>query len=1421
MPKHKFGGNISSYLIIRSGDDTMAKYTIDTIRENSDFLNFAKSEYGYGSFDDIPLWEQNAIFYKFKAKEDDLDDNDFSVLDGAAKNDKLEDIAKIYYPGEKLENLQIEDLAFAQAMALSLQLPSAPSLQELKKEKEEKTEEFVIGAEEKNYSREELETILKAHEVYLLAPDQVQNNELLKEMDANYESTHGDLFTQTVVQGTIDIADFAKGDLTIDDDAADSMQKYIETFGKEYIGGKYVYTPEAEAALKKLDSVRNQINEKDNVVDKTPSGVVIINEGEKDNTNNLGNIQDKIPGGVILGGVEKDNNSMQKDGADNRIRSDHNLLEELRFDSLRLGIMRNMEVITQEEYDQNIVKLKADAKLQDSVMAAQFIEESEGKIKDIKAYQNNMVDAMISSDLISKMTPELTVIAYDNLQNRIRETLKKDKKADVSAEIKSLSNVRQTMDSLQEDFQEKRGYFLLDVTNAADAYDGYKHMFETRQGDLENENKDIEKLKAQKEKENDTSLNAEMDRRVSENNAKIDKYKQSSENLEEIIKNYDTTWNLPETVENPKSTAIDFNDRINKSSKILDEMNFDEATLGKDVLKRIERFQFKDDKGAVLPQFMDPKNPETKSVTWKEGMVVDPDGRLATVLRMAGNDVIMQGLGSKEKITKEAFTEELKGNIDFKLFEIYNSEETILGAIEDPEKFTKKKDQYLQEFQAKLNNPEIPLGISEIAYNAAMDVQTNNTEVFANRLQQKLGKSNAEYTTSKLYENVSKIDRRASTRGKNSKDIKKGATKRALFGIAMGGSMAYIGSRLVTNAAATGGASAVAGSAVALGVAIGAGIAATAVQVWSRKRAAKREGTKYGWKEFGKDKMLWASIATTSLACASAAFAMTQAPELAVPAAACAIASFGVGTGLRFAQPYRDMRLKGHSKTKAFVLGAVNAAAVLAGGYFGRQDGLNDVGPSHKETTTFKAVRDGDSKTYSDEHIKTVTDRNNANSTWEYRGEGSHDIPAYRNSDNYSNEAWWSSDQHDKAVSAMKEQMPKLGWKEGAGNEEVMLRKLAAFERLHRNGDFKLPDGETVTQKFGDLKGLLNGLLEGHLSPEGAQQLDKIQFNVGEDGHSKILDSLGKDLYSYNDHPHGIEVKANFHAEPTTTVEDIPAHTPGGGVFGWVSSSWNKFKKAIRPGAKADQVVKVEKQKPIENPTPPIIIPEKPKEDPTPPIIIPEKPKEIPVDKMLIDEYKIVYGIEPNMEEGKDKQWKDYCKRVEEERKVDAPKSSMNDFLLDRRKKLDEMIMNNVVSENDVTKAGRPIRKDYLAKQAKDERGKAGIVMEARENLMQSNLTKDNFVNKITLSHFTKFIKHFVNKDEVVADGSRNISLNPQFKGKIDKEGSKVAVTDLNQYLVEGKPLDVAKQRVSGKDAHKTMEDINKHYERANAKNNR
>jgi hypothetical protein len=259
------------------------------------------------------------------------------------------------------------------------------------------------------------------------------------------------------------------------------------------------------------------------------------------------------------------------------------------------------------------------------------------------------------------------------------------------------------------------------------------------------------------------------------------------------------------------------------------------------------------------------------------------------------------------------------------------------------------------------------------------------------------------------------------------------------------------------------------------------------------------------------------------------------------------------------------------------------------------------------------------------------------------------------------------------------------------------------------------------------------------------------------------------------------------------------------GMFGTIGNSLRKLAK--RPGALLDSTKKVIKS------TLSAVLPAKPKEKPI------EKPKEKPIEviatpiekpkkqdksqEMLMEEYKIVYGIKPDVN---GEAFKKYAKRVEEERQAAAPDKSMEQFLELRCQNLDKEVLSQIVEDTHVTEVGNiskdgiKTKADYMANANKNTRSSSAAIATARQSLQQSNLTKENYTEKMTLSHFTKYVLHFLKKDEVAADGSRDISLNPEYDKKYKKPESKVVVTDLNAYLIDGKPLDQCQQTVRGKD---------------------
>ena len=125
---------------------------------------------------------------------------------------------------------------------------------------------------------------------------------------------------------------------------------------------------------------------------------------------------------------------------------------------------------------------------------------------------------------------------------------------------------------------------------------------------------------------------------------------------------------------------------------------------------------------------------------------------------------------------------------------------------------------------------------------------------------------------------------------------------------------------------------------------------------------------------------------------------------------------------------------------------------------------------------------------------------------------------------------------------------------------------------------------------------------------------------------------------------------------------------------------------------------------------------------------------------MLLEEYKVVYGIAPDEES-----MKKYAARVAAEKNAKNPDMTMKDFLIQRREELDKTIEVSTQSNN-TSKTGVDVRRDYHLKSLMGERDKSHAVMEAREGLMKSNLTAENYNEKMTLSQFTTYTEDFWRK---------------------------------------------------------------------------
>lgn len=87
------------------------------------------------------------------------------------------------------------------------------------------------------YSKEDLDALLKQGEIYLKKPEEIEGREVLEKAVSNYKEVHQELFAQHLGQVSSLIKDYAEGRATIAPDAIESMEKVLDTYGREYSKG--------------------------------------------------------------------------------------------------------------------------------------------------------------------------------------------------------------------------------------------------------------------------------------------------------------------------------------------------------------------------------------------------------------------------------------------------------------------------------------------------------------------------------------------------------------------------------------------------------------------------------------------------------------------------------------------------------------------------------------------------------------------------------------------------------------------------------------------------------------------------------------------------------------------------------------------------------------------------------------------------------------------------------------------------------------------------------------------------------------------------------------------------------------------------------------------------------------------------------
>lgn len=569
-----------------------------------------------------------------------------------------------------------------------------------------------------------------------------------------------------------------------------------------------------------------------------------------------------------------------------RIRSANSDDNAEKFNLIILDTLHEMDVISDAELsngqnsveDAAVLALRAD--MLDNRKRSEFEIRFANKIADNKA-------------VLEYAPPSILAMSHDALKNFIDQTKKKSSNANVSAFETRLNTINERIDTLSEALAKENYLHFSDKTNIADTAQGYMELFSTRYKDLD---------------PSDARINTML------NNLK---------QLDKIVTEYDDMWNLTGLTE---QDADRVSERYDDAQKLVPNLQ-----LSDDTLKLVSNFRFLDDQGNPIPQFIDPKD-GSKHLTWNKGLEIDKDGRLAEAVKRTANDEVLKTIGGKDPITKDSLEQGLNDNLPIKLFTLHNAEEILKGVASEEEKHKFTDPKYAQQFIKDLNNPEKPMSLSDDGFKTAMKWEMNQVDGYVHRLNKKIAPNGVSQAAIKIYADNANIDQFAKARvAKESLPefrlrMGKQLVKTGLNSFGMAAAFTVATKAVGTKFGAT--AATMTGVSVALGT--------TAYMVYKRKKQAKKNGQKYGWKEFGKDHALHVAVATSACAGAAAFCSMTGQPELASTFGTAAIV---IGSGGKALDGYMQARKAGASQLESIAWGGAAALVTYGGAAMGRMAG--------------------------------------------------------------------------------------------------------------------------------------------------------------------------------------------------------------------------------------------------------------------------------------------------------------------------------------------------------------------------------------------------------------------------------------------------------------------------------------------------
>lgn len=529
--------------------------------------------------------------------------------------------------------------------------------------------------------------------------------------------------------------------------------------------------------------------------------------------------------------------------------------------------------------------------------------------KERNEYANRFIDNIIGNAELFEITPpKMLADAYTFTKDQLNANPNDKDLAD------RFTTLAKRIDYLIKNFAKKVDYFYSDPSNIADVYAGYRKMCDVRSKDLKAARGDNESTKKYK---------ADVKKSVDDTMAR----------LEEIVAMYSDMWNLKDL--KPEDAS-----RLDARWKEISE-KLKDVELTDDVLSTLAKYEFLDENGNPMPQFIDADGKPQKD--FQPGYKLNPDGRLNRIISLAKNDVTMRNVGDLEHDVKDIdLTAALFDRVPWKMAEISVPDQVISGIESKPSTMMTQQD-----VDAFWDNLEKDGGnISDQGYQAALDAQVNQAAGFAGLMAEKVGADKP--IVMRPFEAVEDIDKLATTRsektGAAERKQKVGFFKRMTknFGAAavMSAGLTFIGK-------ATG----VAYAGAAVGTAIGIGN--MIIQGFKWRKEQKKVGKPHGLKAFFSDKRNWGPAVASGLGIAAVISMATGNPELA---AGFGVGAMAVGGGSAAKMVYDDALAAGYTKGQALA-GAIGVVgATIAGGLAGRaaMNGVISYVNNNTESNLFK-----------------------------------------------------------------------------------------------------------------------------------------------------------------------------------------------------------------------------------------------------------------------------------------------------------------------------------------------------------------------------------------------------------------------------------------------------------------------------------